>query len=242
MDRKTSAVCQVVLLGVVLLLFDAAVCGANLISYSTWPARRDKLMVIDENGGDPVEVLVMSKYSFPGGGSISPAAPADLEDTWIVFNDLDDIYKIRPDGSNQTLVLCSVGTDAFGAPYVVGSDAVWSPDRSEILLWVGPEDTVTPKGSLAVIPANQTADGSCTSELVRIYSFTSPWTLDWSLPGATMARAWPLLKRTWRPSESHLVVIERQPSGAWSSIDPYLCGSDFSPLASLGDRRQRVVC
>ena len=178
-------------------------------------------MVIDENGGDPVEVLVMSKGSFPGGGSISPASSGE---TWIVFNDHDDIYKIRPDGSDQTLVLCSAGTDASGTPYTVGGDAVWSPDGSVIVLWVGPEDSDS-KGSLAVIPANHTDDGTCTSPLVRIYDFTAPW-------GHYGGPAWNhdgsrIVFTEWRPplneveevekpdGVSRLVVIERQASGAW---------------------------
>ena len=119
MDRRKCAVSLVVTLGVAMLLFEATVCGANLISYSTWPARRDKMMVMDENGGNPVELLVMSKGSFPTGGSISPAG---LEETWIVFNDPEDVYKIRPDGSDQTLVLCAPGTNH---PYGLGrSDLV----------------------------------------------------------------------------------------------------------------------
>ena len=70
------------LLAVAMLLFlGATVCSANLISYSTWPARRDKLMVMDENGGNPVELLVMSKGSFPTGGSISPAGSRRLPPT-----------------------------------------------------------------------------------------------------------------------------------------------------------------
>ena len=48
----------------VLLLLGEAVCSANLISYSTWPQARDKLMVMDETGGNSVVVL-RSKTSWP---------------------------------------------------------------------------------------------------------------------------------------------------------------------------------
>ena len=63
MDRKTPAVCQVVLLGVVLLLFDAAVCGANLTSYTTKSANRGYVMVMEEDGTNPVELFVGGKFS-----------------------------------------------------------------------------------------------------------------------------------------------------------------------------------
>ncbi len=211
----------------VLLLLGEAVCSANLISYSTWPARRDKLMVMDEDGGNPVEVLVMSKGSFPGGGSISPAG---LEETWILFNDLENVYKIRPDGTDQTLVLCAPGTTH---PYGLG-DPIWSPDGSEIL--VTPYDEFHP-AFLALIPADHTAGDTCNSEWTQIYEFDPPWGLDaepaWNHDGSRIAFS------AWKPSidperpdgEIQLVVIDRLASGAWERIDdPIPLDYGFSPM------------
>ncbi len=205
------------LLAVAMLLFlGATVCSANLISYSTWPARRDKMMVMDEDGGNPVELLVMSKGSFPTGGSISPAG---LEETWIVFNDLENIYKIRPDGSDQTLVLCAPGTNH---PFGLG-DPIWSPDGSEIL--VTPYDEFHPSAFLALVPADHTAGDTCNSEWTQIYEFDPPWGLDaepaWNHDGSRIAfTAWKPSTDPERPDgEIQLVVIDRLASGAWERID-----------------------
>ena len=125
------------LLAVAMLLFlGATVCSANLISYLTQTGNRERLMVMEEDGTSPVELFV--------GGKDTPTieyptvSPAGLEETWILFNDHYDLYKIRPDGSEQTLVLCGTGTDKFGAPYCLNAfDALWSPDGSEILMGRG---------------------------------------------------------------------------------------------------------
>ena len=228
---KDESVSLVGALRVALLLFDAAVCSANWISYSTWPASRDRLMVIDENGGDPVRLAVMSKCSWPTGGSISPEG---LEETWIVFNDCEDIYKIRPDGSDQTLVLCGPSGD-----HPLGwGDPIWSPDGSEIL--VGPYSES--EELLALIPADRTAAEACDSGWTEIYDFTSTSsTLDsepaWNHDGSRIA----FTEMDVNTESRYVVVIERQPSGAWSSIDPIPRIWPSPRSSSPGGRSQRAA-
>jgi len=203
----------------VLFFLGVTICSANLIAYTTKSANRGRVLVMEEDGTNPVELFVGGKFSplfeFP---SVSPAG---LGESWVLFSDGYDLYKIPSEGGERTLVLCGAGEDKYGQSYFLGLfGASWLPDGTEILVTPS-EDMYSDGGTfLAVIPADHTAVQAeiCTSELVRIYEPPSPWSVDgppaWNRDGSQIA----FLETNMVTEEQQLVVIERQLSGAWQPI------------------------
>ena len=113
-------------LAAVLLFCLASTSGANLITYATSEGNQARVMVMNDDGTGVTELFVGGKFSsIPAFPSISPLGHSD--GTWITFNDYYDIYKIRPDGTEPTLVLCGAGTDIAGNPYELSG--VWDGYR-----------------------------------------------------------------------------------------------------------------
>ncbi len=203
----------------VLLLFGAAICSANLISYIEPRANKEVLIVMEDDGTNPVELFV-ARNRDPAieGPTVSPAGP---DESWILFNQ-QHIYKIPPGGGDPVLVLCIGGTDTFGAPYYChGAGGRWSPDGSEILFHCHDSVGSHEGSSLALLGANHTADETCASELIRIYEAPLPWGVDgpatWNHDGSQIT-VLEINSDNEETEEGRLAVIERQASGVWERI------------------------
>ncbi len=202
----------------VLLLLGEAICSANLISYIERRANKEVLIVMEDDGTNPVELFVAGRRD-PAieGPTVSPAG---LEEPWVLFNQ-SDIYRIRPDGTGQDLVLCVGGTDRFGAPYYIHLwVGIWSPDGSQILFQSNRSFDGAGETFLALLPADHTANESCTSALTEIHKPPSPWYVDagpaaWNHDGSRIA-FYESNMDTW---QSRLAVIERTAPGVWERID-----------------------
>ena len=200
------------------LLFEASVCGANLITYEKWQARRGRVMAMDETGTAVTELYACDK-GVPCGIDPSISPPATDGSAWIAFNGWD-LYKIRENGTDLTRMLCNEGTDIDGQLYRLARQQEWSPDGMEIL--------VQTMSYLALIDADFVAPPGCASMLKPIYSYDR-WGVepeDWHLEGTA---AWnddgskiAFFEMHWGDTAPYnrLVILQRQGTGGWAAQDP----------------------
>lgn len=202
------------LLTLLLLPAWAARTSANLITFVRWSANRDRVMVMNEDGTGVAELFAGAKFSpinpLP---SISPAGGPD--GTWVSFNEYYEIYRVRPDGSEMTKVLCGTGKDIDGQDYSLLWGAEWSPDGSEMLVYLSPPWTA---GYIALIPSDHVAGPgeSCDQTLLRPIADPAPgdgWEFDgqaaWGSNGSQIA-FFEVLGLLSEGGLTRLTVIERQ--------------------------------
>jgi hypothetical protein len=217
-------------LAAVLLFCLASISGANWITYATSEGNQGRVMVMNDDGTGVTELFAGGKFSpIPAFPSISPLGHSD--GTWITFNLYYDIYKIRPDGTEPTLVLCGAGADLAGNPYELLWGSEWSPTGSEILVYTHTGDP-NYQTTLSLIPADHTAVQAevCTSQLEPIYAppdeyFSAELTASWSGDGNRIA----VFEQDWLSEETHLLILGRPASAneLWRRLDTIIPDPQF---------------
>jgi len=146
-----------VLAGVLLIAMTAS-AGANLIAWNTGRPLYSRVVIMDDAGGDPVQV-----YEGVSVDSISAEDPNG--DSWILFIEWDglnnSLYKMRADGgADPEKVLCGACT-AAGLPYSGIDHPQWSPDGSQILVHLLVHLLGDLADSIALLPGDFTTAEDC---------------------------------------------------------------------------------
>ena len=198
---------RVSLVAMLIVLFGTVASSANLISYTTWSANRNRVMVMDETGSSPTVLHNGAKFSpFSAQPSISPPL---LDGTaWVALTDTDvdlgagiGLYKIKTDGSDPTKVLCASFTDEDGNLYGSLTNPQWSPDGSQIALSGGehifliPADFAVGLGAVGVA-----CSGPNGVPLQRVYTneYDPETDSGWAMVGST----------AWNYNGTRIAVIE----------------------------------
>ena len=127
----------------VLLLLGAAVCSANLVTYTRVRGHSNyDVMVMEESGADVRELY--SPTSYASGNAITPQQSDGS--AWIAFTgEGGDLYKVRENGQDLSKLLCHrgqyIGVDYELHPYFLSGFPTWSPDGRYLLLLLIDEDT-----------------------------------------------------------------------------------------------------
>ncbi len=217
---------RVSLVAMLIVLFGTVASSANLISYTTWSANRNRVMVMDDTGANPLEIYLGVKFSPYGlNHTISPQRS---DGTWVAFRDTDidmgtgsALYKVKADGSGFTKVLCSSYDGESGVPHSSISGSRWSPDDR----WIA----VQTYEGIALVSVDfevglGAVDEACAAPLQFIYpdpDWDPVWVLEsrvaWNLDGTQMAFIEILNFRDPDTEQIRIVVLERQEIG-WRRV------------------------